>query len=705
MAAAAELAQAPVVELSTAFPNRVPGWTDLSRDTFGMVANVFMDDREYVPELRWPLSVRRTFPRMATDSQLKALMRGTTLPITRFAWGIDPNGARDELVAAVCRDYNLPLIDDAIAEKKAGRPQQPVGRSRNRLSHQRHLAESFKALENGHAYFEQPGYIGDDGYWHPAKIAGIPARTIAQIYVADDGGLIGIRQNGFEAPLLEVARLVVYVWDPADRGDWIGQSMYRACFREWLIKDRLLRVDARNHEKAGGMWWGEAHKDATPAEKQALAKIAEQANALTGGTPVVANGDALHLERAGGGPTTIESINRHDEAMTRPFLLMLLQLGSSRTGARAVGDSFNELWGQAQEAIADWHRDTFNEHVLEDYVDWNYGPDEEFAPRLVYWRPESEAATAVLDQAMQNDPAVEAAVQAVRREIDGPSVERKPRPKLDAARAAATPAPSTGSLPLPDRTLRRQPYDHEIAAKVDFAKLDSDWQATVDSLIDEWKSQVRAGQIAELHQAIAAAAGDLEKLAILEAAAAGADLIHSRLTTAAEAGAAAALQEAKDQGVPDPADADLTLVAGELETRAAALEQLLARSLSQAAAAKAVQLTGGGLTPVEVADETRDYLDGLTDSYLSDQFGGVTTAAQNAGRRAVMAANNPSRVYASELLDTNTCEPCRQVDGKEYPSLEAAAADYPAGGYRLCKGGPRCRGTEVAVYEEAQASA
>jgi len=43
------------------------------------------------------------------------------------------------------------------------------------------------------------------------------------------------------------------------------------------------------------------------------------------------------------------------------------------------------------------------------------------------------------------------------------------------------------------------------------------------------------------------------------------------------------------------------------------------------------------------------------------------------------------------------------VDGREYgPDISAAERDYPTGGYKECKGGPRCRGTLVAVYAEGE---
>lgn len=53
-------------------------------------------------------------------------------------------------------------------------------------------------------------------------------------------------------------------------------------------------------------------------------------------------------------------------------------------------------------------------------------------------------------------------------------------------------------------------------------------------------------------------------------------------------------------------------------------------------------------------------------------------------------------VYASELLDGNTCKPCSHADGREYPNIDAAMEDYPGGGpYRRCEGGARCRGTLI----------
>src|SRR5262245_18593277 len=66
------------------------------------------DDRETAPDLIWPGSVE-TFRRMQSDAQIKGLLLATTLPIRRFLWEIDPNGARDQVVEHVAASMNLPI--------------------------------------------------------------------------------------------------------------------------------------------------------------------------------------------------------------------------------------------------------------------------------------------------------------------------------------------------------------------------------------------------------------------------------------------------------------------------------------------------------------------------------------------------------------------------------------------------------------------
>jgi hypothetical protein len=55
------------------------------------------------------------------------------------------------------------------------------------------------------------------------------------------------------------------------------------------------------------------------------------------------------------------------------------------------------------EYIAQWFAMIFNEHVIEDDIDWNYGPDEEFAPLLAWaWDEEGSDSNPEGPDAAQN---------------------------------------------------------------------------------------------------------------------------------------------------------------------------------------------------------------------------------------------------------------------------------------------------------------
>lgn len=353
----------------------------------------WLDQDEFVPELKWPRSVK-AYDMMRTDSQLSGLYRAMTMPIRRFKFMIDPNGSPPEMVDGVARDLNL----DVVGQEPA-----PRLRQKNRFSHNKHLSQALLALIYGHAFFEQVGYIGDDGLWHLKKLAPRLQKDVQEINVAPDGGLVSIRQifskngmaswQGIEIP---VDRLVAYVWDQ-EGASWVGRSLFRDCYKNWLIKDRLLRVDAINHQRAGGVPWAEAPPGATPAEIAQMSKMAQEFKVGEESGAAVPQGGRLNIARVGGGTDVVGSIRYHDDSMSRLFLHMFLQLGQTEFGSRALGDTFIEYAYLAQKAVAQWYVDTTNEHVIEDWVEWNYPADTGFTPLLTYVIEEDDEYLAVAD--------------------------------------------------------------------------------------------------------------------------------------------------------------------------------------------------------------------------------------------------------------------------------------------------------------------
>jgi hypothetical protein len=359
--------------------------------------NQFIDDKEYVPDLKWPLSVK-AYQRMRTDSQIAGLYRAMTMPIRRFKWVIDANDARPEIVDGIANDLNLDV---------KGQDPRPRGRLKGRFSWDKHLYEGLLALIFGYAFFEQLGAIEDDGLWHLKKLAPRPQESITQINVADDGGLISIRQGfvqqrsagvlGFSGTMgveIPVDRLVAYVWEQ-EAANWVGRSLLRDCYRNWLVKDRLLRVDAINHERAGGVPIVKGQPGASKSELDRMAKMAQQFKVGEEAGGSLPAGSQMDLLRTGSNTDVINSIRYHDESMARQFLHMFIQLGQTETGSRALGQSFIEYAFIAQKAVAKWFADVTNEHVIEDWVDWNVTGHVDTVPLLTWEIQEEDEHIAV----------------------------------------------------------------------------------------------------------------------------------------------------------------------------------------------------------------------------------------------------------------------------------------------------------------------
>lgn len=734
----------------------------------------FVDDREYAPELQWPKSVE-AYERMETDAQLKGLLLATTLPIRRFRWEIDPNEADPNVVEAVAEDLNLPI-----------RGEDPRPPRRGGFNHDRHLGHSLRALSQGHYHFEEVLEVRDDGLLHLKKLGTRPPRSIIGIRTDDHGDLEAIEQmaggfgsggrilgglSGLGIRTLKADRLLTYLWDTADDGDQVGRSLLRACYRDWLVKDTLIRVDAVKHERnAMGIPWFEVDPAASPEQIKSLAKRAEEIRASTVGGG--AGPGKLRIAGVEGTlPDTIESIRYHDEQMAKALMLLLFNLGGdAASGARALGDTFADWYLDMQGSIADWYCE-MTQAFIDRMVARNFGPDVQ-SPLIVYTRVEnaelafSDFALGVKEGLILPGPELSAYIEE-RWKVPGqleaaeakaaapppptppPTPEPPPAasaPKRSAlaetmvakltgpmtwpalARAAGSDPkngtarrardlllaegaiykkPSDGTLApavalsLPDRDLKRQPLPFEVTAGVDFAAMEETFEQGRETLIDAYRA-AQAAQVEQLVAGVAAADGDAVKLAQLTCDPVDVDVLAAPMLAIAEEGVGSAQAEHEAQMAPNAkapfsgAEVDDAALERVVTERAEAAALTLSAGLAGSASKKAAAVST--LEPEAAATIVRDHLEGLSDAALTEQLGGATQQAYNQGRFTYMEAAGPKEVYASEILDQNTCSACNGIDGEEWATLAEARTAYPVGGYVECEGGLRCRGTAVAVY-------
>ena len=353
--------------------------TELGRASQGAGVSWWAHDyEEEVPELRWPTSVE-VFDKMRRgDAQIASVLRAVKLPIIRTPWRLDPNGARDEVVDQIAEDLSLPIVG-------TDEPRQVpmAARRRDRFSFKRHLELALLELPFGHMFFEQVVRIDDQGRARLRKLAPRMPRSLTAVNVAGDGGLESIEQSAGLAGSVKipVTRLVAYVHQQ-EGGNWFGTSLLRPAYKHWILKDRLLRIQAMTLDRNGV---GVPTYTAAPGEKDLAAgqEIAKGLRAGDNAGSALPNGAKLELMGVTGTlPDADPAIRYHDEQIARAVLAHFLNLGT-QTGSWALGSTFADFFVLSLQALADELAAIATMHIVEDLVDWNWGIDEG-APAVVF---------------------------------------------------------------------------------------------------------------------------------------------------------------------------------------------------------------------------------------------------------------------------------------------------------------------------------
>lgn len=694
-----------------------------------------LEQDEHVPDLQHPTSVT-TYRRMARDSAIVGVTRALETPLGRYAVHLDPNGADETLLRKLSEDLNVPILGD----------DSPVDRPRNggRFTYARHRRNVALARRYGNMWFEQVMDEDTDGTWRLKKLAPRMPQSINKILLAADGNPIELHQGtGPNKKVIPITRALGYVWDQ-EPGEWYGTSLLRPMYAHWLIKHVLMRVDTVKHER-NGMGVPIATEGPNPGagHKQALLALASALRVGEDAAGTLPHGAVLELLGVKGTlPDTIGSIEYHDRMISRSGLAMFMDLGSTETGSRALGESFIDVFSGALDDAASWETDIFNEHMIEDYFTWNLGADAR-CPRIVTSRvddPElqiSDLALLVERGIVSVDPELEAQLRKRHRlpakpeatdeevpvgpsyayDLDGGVItvdERRAQlgqgphpsglgnltlPEMRQALgidvdplAAAAPAEVAARAGIIARTWRRirgaagepaskwTPAPQIAAAGVDYDGLDELWQDATEALLVAWEKH-RVEHIDELVASIIAAGGDLETIAAITATTKGVDTLLGTMLNVAGAGADSMRDELQRQGATlaaATADAYETMVSTRAEVQAMAI----AKAITQSAVDKAVALTSSARTPAEVGALVEEHLTGLSDRWMRDKLGEAVTGSLNEGRYQTAAQLPDDEVawYPDETLDGNTCDECRDIEAAgAFATREEAYAAYGGG--------------------------
>lgn len=348
------------------------------------------DPFEKVPGLQYPESVAVYTEMDNDDSRVGSLLECMSLPILSAKWRIEPNGAPTEAVALVSRNLGVPVVGDDQVDDP--------GRSKGRFSFLAHLAEVASPVpQYGHAVFEQVyKRDGEHADGRPRfvlrKLGPRPQWTIQKFNAALDGGLDSITQLApastsrqlFGPNPLDIAinRLVVYSRNKRP-GQWQGRSVLRGSYKNWLLKNELLKIEVAVARRNGmGVPVGTASKPNDPAEVAAMQRIASGfRGGLHSGVGLAAGQSLSLLGVQGNLPDIRASIEYHDKAIALSGLAHFLNL--DKGGSYALASVQERPFVQALNAAALAYAAIVQAHVIEDLIDVNFGVDTR-CPRIVF---------------------------------------------------------------------------------------------------------------------------------------------------------------------------------------------------------------------------------------------------------------------------------------------------------------------------------
>lgn len=367
---------------------RVKTAAPLAENGYALAASdgwINWDPFEKVPGLGWPDNVTVFLEMDNDDSRVASLLECVSLPIISTKWRLDPNGAPAAVVAFVSKNLGIPVVGEDTVDNG--------GRSRGRFSWSQHLRLLAAPVPQfGHAVFEQV-YQRDGDRLALRKLGPRPQWTIQRFNVALDGGLNSITQLAPAAPPVtarfnQITRVGLNGWDseiPVNRlviytrnmrpGHWYGRSILRSSYKHWLLKNELLRIEVAVARRNGmGVPVGTASRPDDPLEVEAMRRVAAGfRGGLHSGVGLAAGQSLALLGVQGNLPDIRQAIEGHDKAIALGGLAHFLNL--DRGGSHALAQVQERPFVQALNAAAEAHRDTTQQHVIEDLVDINFGPD------------------------------------------------------------------------------------------------------------------------------------------------------------------------------------------------------------------------------------------------------------------------------------------------------------------------------------------
>lgn len=347
----------------------------------------YLSSEEFNTDLRDDKAIE-TFDKMRrTDAQINATLLAIELPIRSAVW----------MVEAASEDSQDIKIKESVEKNLF---------ENDNFSFDDILRHALKYLQFGFYLFEKV-WENKDGI-SLKKLAPRKPITIKEWRQNEDGTLKEIQQfaytpaNTYKTMTIPNESLLLFTND-REGGNYRGTSILRPAYRNWLIKEKLIKIDAQRHDRQGlGVPMITLPEGATFEDKTAAEDVAETFRAHEKGYVILPNPswkfEILDMKAASTSPI-LQSIKWHNSEMTSNILAQFLDLGKTESGSRATAGELKDIFLLSLMATAKYIEDVFNggiegRKLIRDLVDFNF-PNVKKYPKLKCTKIKSLDYTAV----------------------------------------------------------------------------------------------------------------------------------------------------------------------------------------------------------------------------------------------------------------------------------------------------------------------
>lgn len=269
------------------------------------------------------------YARMARDHNVGAVVRAIERPLQSASWSIDEPQPDPTATERRATEWCRGVLFDALPWDL--------------------LVEWItSAVRYGHAVFEQEWAVVD-GRQQPVEVDLRPATTLRNAERDGAGRLVSLTQH--EGEPMPAARLLIVTLRTSGLHDWTGQPLIREAYGAWRLKVEHERkaLVASNRWGAGIPFIGlPRNADRTSQEwreaDEALAQVESGARSRI----VKRTGQELGiLDRSGQLPDLAVMIRLYGDEIAGSVLGQHLRLGTTRTGSRALGQTFSSAFLQS----------------------------------------------------------------------------------------------------------------------------------------------------------------------------------------------------------------------------------------------------------------------------------------------------------------------------------------------------------------------